>query len=416
MPLTIDFSDPSNYNSVYLPTLNWKERYLHFYGGGGSGKSEWVGQKLIMESFEKRHGFLILRKVAETHRDSTYALLNDWISTWGLQNYFKVNKSPLTIHNLKTDAFFLFRGMDDPEKIKSIKGISRTWFEEASEFTREDINQVDLRMRGSEDLQHHFTYNPIDADHHLKVDWHDQTPPDTRILKTTYLDNRFVGEAYKQVMIRLKDQDPNYYKIYALGEWGGKIEGLIFPNWEMIDQFPEDIEWVYGLDFGYNHPTSLARVGSWDGNPVGDEVIYQSYLSTPNLIQLMNEKGVEKHRLIYCETARPEIIEELINAGYNAVLANKEVLAGINSLKGIETTDNKIVDAKKTTIYLTANSGNGQKEFRKYCWKKHRNGTFLDEPVKFLDDFCDSFRYGWYSHFAKPQAKVDYISEFLSFE
>ncbi len=417
MAVTFDFSSPENYNKAYIPSFNWTERYLHYYGGGGSGKSEFVGQKLIIESFEKKHGFLVIRKIADTHRDSTYALLCDWINTWNLQHHFHVTKSPLRIINNITKAFFTFRGVDDPEKIKSIKGATRTWIEEASELDREDFNQIDLRLRGYKSLQHNLTYNPIDSDHWLKTDWHDNPPPSTKILKTTYLDNRFVGDDYQDVMARLKEQDSNYYNIYALGQWGGRIEGIIFSNFEIINTFPEAVDYVYGLDFGYGHPTGLVKATMQDGDGtediICDELLYEAGLTTDMLIKRMDDLHIDKEIPIYADGARPETIEAIKRAGYYITTAEKSVLEGIMFMKGIEFDENnKPKHVLKRRILITANSANLQKELKRYAWKKDRNGKQLDEPIKAWDDAVDALRYAIYSHYSNAKKDLSYMDKF----
>ena len=118
----------------------------------------------------------------------------------------------------------LFRGMDDPEKIKSIQGITRIWIEEGSEFDEADINQLNIRIRGREELQITITFNPIDELHWLKKKFFDGDE-DVTIIKTTYLDNRFIDKAFVKELDRYRTTDPNFYKIYALGEWGCLTKG-----------------------------------------------------------------------------------------------------------------------------------------------------------------------------------------------
>jgi phage terminase large subunit len=108
-------------------------------------------------------------------------------------------------------------------------------------------------------------------------------------------------------------------------------------------------------------------------------MLYQSHLTTPELIEII--KPMVGNKYIYCDSARPEIIEELKRAGINAFQANKNVKEGINWIRS-----NK-VNIHKTSIDL-------QKEWRQYKWKSNSNGEIIDEPVKVFDDLCDSSRYG----------------------
>jgi len=88
---------------------------------------------------------------------------------WGLDSIFKINKSEMTM-TCFNGSVLLFKGIDDPEKIKSIDGITSIWIEEASELTLEDFTQLDLRLRGITEVakQIILSFNPVSAEHWLK--------------------------------------------------------------------------------------------------------------------------------------------------------------------------------------------------------------------------------------------------------
>ncbi len=138
------------------------------------------------------------------------------------------------------------------------------------------------------------------------------------------------------------------------------------------------MNYVYGLDFGYNHPTALVRVYWCDNDIYIEKVIYESYLTTTNLIDKMNQLGVEKHVTILADYSRPEIIAEMNNAGFDVQNANKVVKKGIDNIKtfGVFCEDSKEI----------------KKEYDNYKWKKIGD-TITDEPVKLFDDAMDAIRY-----------------------
>ena len=105
----------------------------------------------------------------------------------------------------------------DVEKLKSVAGINRVWVEEASEITEQDFNQLDLRLRGKNKLgyQMTLTFNPISELHWLKRVFFDIGDDNAFILKTTYLDNPFLDDKYRETLERLKEQDYQYWRIYA---------------------------------------------------------------------------------------------------------------------------------------------------------------------------------------------------------
>ncbi len=119
------------------------------YGGASSGKSHGVVQKVVAKAckkWAKPRKVLFLRKVGRSIKDSIFADVLACLADWELLDRCKVNMTDFRI-TLPNGAEFLFKGMDDPEKIKSIKGISDVVMEEATEFTLDDYTQLTLRLR-----------------------------------------------------------------------------------------------------------------------------------------------------------------------------------------------------------------------------------------------------------------------------
>lgn len=234
--ISIEFDD-SVINPCYLSLLDDKSRYLILYGGAGSGKSYFAAQKLILRMLEESdHKILIVRKVARTLRESTFSLLRGVISDWGLSHLFDVNKTDMTITCNTNGNQIIHAGLDDVEKMKSIHGITGLWIEEASEVEQQDFQQLDLRLRGftKNYKQIVISFNPISALHWLKSVFFDKTRPNSTVKHTTYLDNKFIDDDYKQVLESMKEDDPYYYMVYALGQWG--VTGKTIFNAEMVTE------------------------------------------------------------------------------------------------------------------------------------------------------------------------------------
>ena len=374
-------------NPVYLPILANRARYEIYYGGAGSGKSHFVAQKIIYRTLKERgHRYLVVRKVARTNRHSTYDLLRSVISGWKLNPLFKIDKTELDI-TLQVRGIsenqILFTGLDDVEKLKSITGITDIWIEEASEITPEDFMQLDLRLRTKSNYPNQIilSFNPVSEYSWLKKRFFDQHVENASILKTTYKDNRFLGDDYKQVIEGLKDQDPTYYQIYALGEWGSP-KGLIYTNWRLTNEMPKAGTVTYGLDFGFNNPTALVEIREYDGEIYLRELIYQTHLTNAELIDKIKRLNVLGR--IYCDSAEPNRIQELRAAGLTAMPAKKDVLKGIDFAK-----------SRKLRVY--SESSNLIKELQSYKWREDKDGRVLDEPVKFQDHLMDAMRYGLYT-------------------
>lgn len=191
------------------------------YGGAGSSKSYTQGQFLIIKGFKRRIRTLILRKTKEKLRDSVIELLvYEILPSLGIGQYFQFHKTERILTNLLTGSEYLFRGLDDPEKIKSISGITDIWIEEASEFNEEDVNQLNTRLRNSDEDRIYLTFNPIDENHWLKAKYFDREDPDVTIFKSTYLQNKFLPPSYVKELLKFKETDYDYYRVYALGDWG----------------------------------------------------------------------------------------------------------------------------------------------------------------------------------------------------
>ncbi len=162
-----------HFNAAYRNS----NRYLILYGGAGSGKSEIAAAKLIIRSLTgwrdtkwHKHRFIFLRKVRETIRDSQFLTLKDIIMRWGLSSLFSINETKMDITCINGSQL-LSSGLDDPEKLKSIKDPTGTWIEEATEIDKEDLMQINLRMRGAgvtDYYQNVLTFNPKDPDHWLR--------------------------------------------------------------------------------------------------------------------------------------------------------------------------------------------------------------------------------------------------------
>jgi phage terminase large subunit len=219
----IDIDIESIMNDWGHPAIDNQKRYLVFYGGAGSGKSVIAAQKMVIRMLEEeKHKFLVIRKVANTLRNSVFALIRETISEWGLSDYFKINKGEMRITNELNGNEIIFAGIDDPEKLKSIHGVTGMWIEEASELLQGDFQQLDLRLRGFTQnyKQIMISFNPIDINHWLKKVFFDNKKKNSTVIHTTYKDNKFIDDEYTTTLESLREQDEYYYNVYALGQWG----------------------------------------------------------------------------------------------------------------------------------------------------------------------------------------------------
>ena len=205
-----------NTNKLYRKLRKCNTRFIINYGGAGSSKSYSQTQYEISKLLESKQKLLVIRKVSNTLNDSVISLFWKFLKKIEGAELRKIDKIIL----LPNGSEILFKGLDDPEKIKSIAGITRIWIEEASELEEADFNQLNLRLRGAENLQMSLTFNPISETHWIKARFFDKEDSDITIFKTTYRDNNFIDEAYTKELEKYKLIDYNYYSVYALGQWG----------------------------------------------------------------------------------------------------------------------------------------------------------------------------------------------------
>jgi len=402
--INIDFSDLHEIvNPIFYPLFWIKKRFLVLCGGKGSGKSSFAAQKVIKRIIsETGHKIICFRKVARTIRHSVFAELLDCINRdyENLSGSFKVNRTDMTLTFTPNGNSILCFGMDNREKIKSLKGMTSSWVEEPTELTKEELIEINLQLRGYSKnyKQIILSFNPISIYHWLKEMFFDKADENIQIHHSTYKDNRWIDREYERELENLKDIDEQLYKIYGLGIWG-QLKNIIYSNY-VIEGFNYneqrfDTE-AYGLDFGYSRPASLLHGGFKDNDVYLTELIYQSHLTDDDLIELLkNEIPFSKRKLfIYADPSRPETIEDIYRAGFNICGADsRDVWEGILSVK-------------ERNIHIEKNSINIQKEKQSYKWRENkRTGEVMEEPVKIFDHAMDAERYLIHTHFKKYYGK-----------
>ncbi len=328
--------------------------------------NEWAGQKKIITIARKT--FPALR--ASVMRDFLNIL--ESLKLYSAENHNKTTHEYILHGNL-----IEFVAVDQPQKVRGRKR-NICWLNEANEFEHDDFFQFNVRT--SEQV--FMDYNPSDEFHWIyeKI----LTRDDCDFIQVSMKDNPFMPQHIREELERLKDEDENLYRIYALGE-RGKAQDLIYPNWDVVDEIPPVCEhYRYGLDFGFNHPTALILVGVRERDIYLQEIIYQTHLTNQDLIDLMRENGVSKSVLIRADSAEPDRIEEIQNAGYYIEGAKK----------GKDAVKNRIDAIQRCKIHIAKKSVNIQKEIKNYRWKRDKKtDEILDEPVKFKDDAMDAIGY-----------------------
>jgi len=385
MTIRIKF-DPAVINEVYRPYIETDKRFEIYYGGAGSGKSVFIAQKKVLNHLTwGNRKTLVLRKVGRTSRHSTFAEIAGVISDWNLTPFFEIQKGNLEIHGVN-NSHFIFLGLDDREKIKSIKGITDIWMEEASEFSEDDLKQLNLRLRGRavDHKQITLSFNPISALSWLKSYFFDNPRENALILKTTYKDNSFLDESDIAEIESLKEIDPIYYKVYGLGEWG-VLGDLVYTNYSVSPETwtAEDFNTTYnGLDWGFNDPAALVRIGFKDSKIYIFDELYEPSLTNSQLMREA-ENQIGKSDLITADSSEPARVKEWQNAGWNIRGAKK----GKDSIRfGIDF-------CRRHEIVISHKCQNFINEIQGYQYRKDKDGNTLEEPVDYRNHLMDAMRY-----------------------
>ena len=376
------------------------------YGGASSGKSHGVFQKIVIKAlkdWKKPRKILVLRKVGATVRDSVFADVQATLSYFGILNMCKVNMSAFRIE-LPNGAEFIFKGMDNAEKIKSIKGISDVVMEEASEFILDDYTQLTLRLRDKahKQKQIYLMFNPVSKANWVYNAFFVKKPKNTVVYQTTYKDNRFLDAVTRENIEELANRNEAYYKIYALGEFA-TLDKLVFPKYEKRLLNPSEWEHLpayFGLDYGFiNDPSAFVHVRIDDQNRklyVVEEFVRKG-LTNDKIAESIKALGYAKEQ-IRADSAEKKSNQELRNLGISRVIDVKKgagsVMQGIQYLLQYEW----IVDERCVKTI---------EELENYTWKKDKaTNEYINEPVDSYNHCLDAIRYAIQDKITKSKIKT----------
>lgn len=385
--------DASYFNQAYLPYVKREERYQIFYGGSGSGKSNFLASKLILDLLEKKQKLLVVRQTFNTIRDSTYAELIAAIDRMNINHLCIVSKSKLDIDFLNGSKI-IFKGADDENKLLSINGIDMVWVEEASEITKELFNQLELRLRGGSVKKRFFlSFNPISSQHWLKEEFFDNPKKDSLVCHTTYKDNRFLDSEYIFSLEDMKERNPQKYEVYALGQWGTHNKS-IYENWRISEintsailAQDNSIKSAFGLDFGYVADPSTLIACLVDTKKmklyIFDEM-YEHGLLNNQIADKITKMGYAKEKII-ADSAEPKSIAELKSLGLSRIEGAKK---GANSIM------HGIQHIMQYEIIVDPKCINTINELENYGYKKNRTtGQYTNTPIDDYNHLLDALRY-----------------------
>ena len=377
-----------------------RHRHTHYWltGGRGSTKSSFVGIEVVdtLMSNKECHA-VVLRKVGQTLKNSVYAQIEWCIEKLGVSDRFTFKKSPLEIIYNPTGQRILFLGVDDPQKVKSIKlpfgYVGIVWFEELDQFAgMNEIRNINQSLlRGGDKYWCFYSFNPPKSrDNWVNVEQLTDDA-DRMVIKSDYtmvpvewLGQQFVNEAEK-----LKEARPDLYAHEYMGEVTG-TGGDVFPNVEELDITDELIDTFdnvfHGIDFGFaTDPFVYAKTHydeKHDAVYIYDEV-YSTRLTNKKAVNLIKDKVGDKP--VTCDSAEPKSIAEFNELGVRALPVRKGPDSRDFGIKWLSDRAKIYIDKKRCP--------NAYREFMSYEFAQDKDGNFISSYPKKNDHTIDAVRY-----------------------
>lgn len=325
----------------------------------------------------------IVRKYSASLRASVQRDFEEILHNLGIWEHIKVNKTEKTYSFWKRIIEFIWA--DDEKKLRWMKR-DILYCNEANELTyKKEFFQLLIRTK----YRVFIDFNPDDIDHWINQELELKrklVEKDVEVIVSTYRDNPFLSEAEVREIEILQKTDPLYWKIY--GEWEyGKLQGLIFGNVNILENIPENAEFIcYWMDFWFtNDPTTLVGIYKYNSELIIDELLYKTQMTNQDIVNFLKSENIWKNaENIRADSSEPKSIEEIYRAGFNIQAVEKwpdSIMYWIDKMKEFK-------------LNVTSRSINTIKEFRKYTWKTDKEWKSLNKPIDWFNHSIDAIRYG----------------------
>lgn len=373
-------------------------RYYYNIGGRYSGKTYESIQIILYRLLkvpDSRACFM--RKVYASIKDSLYSDALSIAKMVGVDN--RALKSPLEIE-LANGSKILFKGADDPEKLKGLSSVDIVLMDEANEFTGPDFETIDQSIRGThQENSIYLCHNPVPQipgsqywfQTQFKVDpepgkhtvyYDDDLGSTVATMKSTYLQNLKCPEHVKKRLEGYKNTNPDLYKLWALGEYA-EMKGVILNNWDVDKAVPDGVDMIgYGLDFGFSEdPAACVAVYGNKQEIWVKGLVYSTGLTNVELYDKIISHKVQNYDKIIADSAEPKSIEDLFRRGLRGIRGVKKranyKAEMANILKGMK-------------IHLIDGDTDLQREFGTWSWDEDKTGKLLPRPKDGNDHYMDA--------------------------
>ncbi|WP_302612748.1 PBSX family phage terminase large subunit [uncultured Mitsuokella sp.] len=387
-----------HFYALHRDIMRHDHTYYWLEGGRGSTKSSEISLEIpqLLIKNPDCHA-VVLRKVGNTIKNSVYPQIQWGIDTLGLTSKFRFKTSPHEITYRKTGQKILFFGVDDPQKIKSIKlpfgYIGIAWFEELDQFSgMEEIRNLNQSLlRGGPKFWEFCSFNPPKSQNSWVNEEKLFDDADRMIHHSTYLGvpREWLGERFFEDAEKLKAKNETAYRHEYLGEVTG-TGGAVFEN---VEDRPMDDELVrnfdklyYGLDFGFSMDP-LAFVAIYYDAKREDLYIFDELYQQ----KLRNSMAVERIRplvgnaRIIADSAEPKSIAEMRDLGLRITGARKGRDSVEHGIKWLQDRAHIYIDKRRAP--------NVYREFVSYEYERNRQGQFVSAYPDKDNHAIDAVRY-----------------------
>jgi phage terminase large subunit len=378
-------------NRQFYDLIKSNKRFKVHQGGTRSGKTVAVCQYLVylITTSDKPLTISVVRKTLPALKGSVLRDIMNILQETGI--YY------LGVHNKAENTFrynnhlIEFLSVDEPQKIRGRKR-NIAFLNEGNELTIEDFRQINMRTTDMLILD----FNPSDPVHWIYNDLIPRDDCDTWI--TTYRDNNFLSAELVNEIERMKERDPDYWRVYGEGLQAIFSARQVFNNWHFIDykDFPEfdlEVEGVIGIDYGYsNDPTAVVLTFRQNDKLYLHELLYRKGMTNSDIVNFLKAGGYGEV-ICYADSAEPKSIEEMRRLGLYikpAIKGQGSINAGISLLKEYD-------------IFVSKESQNITREYHNYYWEELKDGTIINKPQDKENHAMDSIRYATYSRFGKRE-------------
>lgn len=390
---------------------DWNYKFYFLVGGYGSSKSYHVATKLLLKLASEKRLALVVREVYDTIRDSCFSLFEEVALRIGIYDHLKFKTSPMQVI-FPNGSKIIFKGLDNPQKLKSINGVSIVWLEECSECKYEAYKELLGRLRHKE-LSNHIicSTNPVGTDnwtysHFFKNDENNKIILDdeilylNRIVKTnnTYYhhstceDNAFLPQSYIDELNQMREYDFDLYRVARLGHYGANGEKVL-PQFKVLEHdkvmdFANKCPSRYiktGMDFGFvTSYNAVIQMAIDDKNK--DLYIFNEYYSKGKTDDEIGKEIEEfKNFIIIADNAEPKSIAYFNRLGYKMKACKKFAGSRLANTKKIKRFKN---------IYCSDKCKHTIKELKNLTYKKDRRGNIVEDEFNIDPHTFSAIWYG----------------------